>query len=37
MPARNKIVIGDITIKADATDEESGIKNVTFSIDEKNY
>ena len=31
-PIKNTLIIGDIKITADATDFESGIKNVTFSI-----
>lgn len=33
MSSRNTFIIGDITVKATAIDDESGIKNVTFSID----
>ena len=33
MSSRNTVILGDITVQATATDQESGIKNVTFSID----
>lgn len=33
MSTQNTFIIGDITVQATATDQESGIKNVTFSID----
>jgi hypothetical protein len=32
LPMQNTFIIGNITVKADAVDEESGIKNVTFSL-----